>query len=88
LLDEKVEKLRGIEKMTKNEFKKIAKTAKRIVSEEKYTGYSGSTSQAETEVTYEQMIEELSHCSRWYVTSGTVDAILASSNIASFTVYL
>ncbi len=72
--------------MTKNEFKKIAQTATKIVSEEKYTGYSGSTSQVEKTVSYDEMIEELGHCR--YAVAKAGDAILVSSSIGCFTVYL
>ncbi len=74
--------------MTKNEFKKIAKNATRIVNDEKVTGYNNSTSQVQNEVTYTEMIEELSHCHNYYIAQGADNTLLVSASIASFTVYL
>ena len=73
--------------MTKNELKKIAKTAKQIISEETVTEYNGSAHQTEQEVSYDEMIAQLAHCSRWmaYQRGSTVHV---SGTICRFTVHL
>lgn len=73
--------------MTKNEFKKIAKTAQRIVSNERKTSYSGNTEQSEQVVSYDEMMNALKGCSRW-AAEQYGQTILVSGTVASFTVEL
>lgn len=73
--------------MTKNEVKKLAKTAKRIINNEKVTTWGGVCFVEDTEVTYKIMHMLLMQCSRW-AGSQHGNKILVSGTIASFTIEL
>lgn len=74
-------------KLTKNEFKKLAKTAKGITKEERETTYENVNYVEENLVSYDEMLQLLKQCSRWNAEQYG-NKILVSGTIYSFTVEL
>lgn len=74
-------------KLTKNEFKTIAKTASSIKSEGTESTFNGRAYHTSKTVSYEEMLEDLRHCSRWNANQYG-NQIFACGAIGSFVIDL